>query len=81
MGTAKQELTIPSVIGGGFSLYPGSVYTWSVATHGQFASVDAMASKDGFLDEFSRDEIAADGPRTNSGFFSESVPRGFTTAP
>jgi len=79
--TAKKQITIPSIIGGGFSLYPGSGYIWTVATHGQFASVDAMASKDGFLDEFSRDERAADGPRTNSGFFTDSVPRGFTTAP
>ncbi|MEO6600020.1 MAG: hypothetical protein ABIQ16_09130, partial [Polyangiaceae bacterium] len=79
--TAKKQITLPSIIGGGFTLYPGSGYIWSVATHGQFDSVDAMASKDGFLDEFSRDEVAADGPRTNSGFFTDSVPRGFTTAP
>jgi hypothetical protein len=79
--TAQKQLTIPSIIGGGFTLYPGSGYVWSVATHGEFASVDAMASKDGFLDEFSRDEENADGPRTNSGFFTDAVPRGFTTAP
>jgi hypothetical protein len=79
--TAKKQITLPSIIGGGFTLYPGAGYIWSVATHGEFASVDAMASEDGFLDEFSRDELTADGPRTNSGFFTDSVPRGFTTAP
>jgi hypothetical protein len=79
--TAQKQITIPTIIGGGFSLYRGSGYIWSVATHGQFASVDAMASKDGFLDEFSRDESTADGPRATTGFFTDSVPRGFTTAP
>lgn len=79
--TAQKQITIPTIIGGGFSLYHDAGYIWSVATHGQFASVDAMLSKAGFLDEFSRDESTPDGPRASTGFFTDSVPRGFTTAP
>jgi hypothetical protein len=79
--TTKTLVTLPSIIGGGFSLYPNSDYLWSVATHGNFASVDELAGEAGFLDEFSRDEETADGPRNNSGEFSDSVPRRFTTAP
>lgn len=79
--TADKQITLPPIIGGGFSLYPNSDYLWSVATHGNFASVDALADEGGFLDEFSRDEETADGPRNISGEFSDSVPRRFTTAP
>jgi hypothetical protein len=79
--TTKKQVTLPPIIGGGFNLYPNSGYIWSVATHGTFASVDDMAVAGGFLDEFSRDEETADGPRNTTGEFSDSVPRGFTTAP
>lgn len=79
--TAKKQLTLPSIIGGGFSLYPNSEYLWSVATHGTFDSVDALASEGGFLDEFSRDEETPAGPRNVSGEFSDSELRRFTTAP
>ncbi|MES1188300.1 MAG: hypothetical protein ABUL60_31070 [Myxococcales bacterium] len=79
--TAKKQLTLPPIIGGGFNLYPNSGYIWSVATHGNFASVDEMASAGGFLDEYSRDELMPDGPRNTTGEFSDSLTRGFTTAP
>jgi len=59
-------------------MYPMGTYDWAVSTHGNYPSVDAMASKDGFLDEFSRDEDTADGPRNTTGEFTDSVPRGFT---
>jgi hypothetical protein len=79
--TSQKQITIPPIIGGGFSMYPGGEYIWGVATHGNYASVDALASKEGFLDEFSRDEDTADGPRKVTGEFTDSVPRGFTLKP
>jgi hypothetical protein len=79
--TANKQLVIPPILGGAFSLYPSGRYVWTVATHGAFASVDAMATKDGFLDEFSWDETTANGPLATSGEFTDTAPREFTTAP
>lgn len=79
--TAKPELTLPSFIGGGFTLYAENEYLWTVQTHGTFSSVDAMLGPSGFLDEFSWDERTAIGPLRGSGTFTDTTPRRFTTAP
>jgi len=76
--TTQKQFTFPEIIGGGFTTYPGGEYLWSVATHGAYASVDAMAAPGGFLDEFSRDEQTADGPRQTTGEFTDSPPRSVT---
>ena len=78
--TAKKELTIPEVLGGGFSLQPDQFHYWNVQTHGKFASVDAMAGPTGFLDPLGT-EGDVSGPTNASGEFTISAPRDFTTAP
>lgn len=79
--TAREELTIPEVVGGAFSLQPGSPYFWWVETHGDQATVDELAGADGFLDAFSLDTSYPLGPRRGSGAYTVSAARNFTTAP
>ncbi|HVY29145.1 MAG TPA: hypothetical protein VHB79_21450 [Polyangiaceae bacterium] len=79
--TAKPSFTIPTIIGGGFAMYPGNDYLWSIGTFGAYASVDAMVSPGGFIDEFALDETRAYGPRRVSGQYSNSATRKFTTKP
>ena len=78
--TADKELTIPDVLDGGFELNPGDAIRWNVETHGAFASVDAMAGPDGFLDLFAW-EGGPVGPLTDDGEWTISAGRYFTTAP
>jgi hypothetical protein len=78
--TAKKDLTIPEVLGGGFALQPGQLHYWNVQTNGKFDSVDAMASPKGFLDPIGT-EGDCSGPTDANGEFTISKPRGFTTAP
>jgi hypothetical protein len=79
--TAQTSFTIPTIIGGGFGMYPGNDYLWSIGTFGPYASVDAMVSPGGFIDEFAWDETRAYGPRRVSGQYSNSDTRRFTTKP
>jgi hypothetical protein len=79
--TAKTQFTIPTFIGGGFAMYPGNDYLWSIATFGPYASVDAMVSPSGFIDEFAWDEQRAYGPHRVSGEFTDTDVRRFTTKP
>lgn len=79
--TAKTQFTIPTIVGGGFAMYPGNDYLWSIATFGPYESVDAMVSPTGFIDEFAWDETRAFGPHRVSGEFTDSDVRRFTTKP
>jgi hypothetical protein len=79
--TAKTQFTIPTILGGGFAMYPGNDYLWSIATFGPYESVDAMVSPDGFIDEFAWDETRAFGPHRVSGTFTDTDVRRFTTKP
>jgi hypothetical protein len=79
--TAAKETQIPAKIAGDFSLYAGEKYVWRVATHGEYASVDAMAGETGFLDEFSYDEETPVGPLRESGAFTNSAFYRCTMAP
>jgi hypothetical protein len=79
--TAEKQTKIPAMIAGGFALYAGGEYIWRVATHGEYASVDAMAGETGFLDEFSYNEETPVGPLRESGAFTNSVFHRCTMAP
>jgi hypothetical protein len=79
--TAKTQFTIPTIIGGGFTMYPGNDYLWSIGTFGPYASVDAMAAPGGFIDEFAWNELDAYGPHRVSGEYSTTDVRRFTTKP
>lgn len=79
--TAKKELTLPTITGGEFGYFPNREYHWSVATHGKYESVDAMTGPGGFLDEFSLDTYAPNGPARPRGEYTNTESRFFTTAP
>jgi hypothetical protein len=79
--TAKKQFTLPSFLGGGFALYKNRRYIWTVATHGAYTSMDALASEDGFLDPFSWDEETAQGPSRETGEFTDSDFLELRTAP
>lgn len=86
--TSNTAFTIPTVLGGGFTLRSGVVHTWMVEAHGQYASVDEMASPVGYADSFGIDRLGTfagsatpRGPRTGSGTFAVSAERYFTYAP
>ena len=79
--TAATQVTIPPVIGGGMQLKPNNVIEWRVATHGKYASVDAMAAPGGALQPFTDSDHNIDGPPRDGGEFTISSWRDFTTAP
>lgn len=74
--TAKTELTIPEVAGGAFNLDKvvdaDSYYRWSVTTHGDYATVDAMLGPNGFLDVFGYRTGMPVGPHQTSGSYTAS---------
>jgi hypothetical protein len=79
--TADKNFTLPSFLGGGFTLDPDRRYIWAVTTHGPYDSVDELANPDGFLDPFSWDEKAPRGPSRGQGEFTNSDILEFRTAP
>lgn len=78
--TASKQLTIPVVTGGGFELSRDQQIAWRVETNGKFASVDAMAGPQGFLDSFDRYGFEG-GIKTESGEYTISSSRLFKLAP
>src|SRR5262249_5011296 len=78
--TAQGQAQLPSFPGTGFALAPNTPCTWSVQTHGRFATVDDAAGPNGMLDSMSVSAEPAGVNRT-SGSFTESALRDFTTAP
>ena len=62
-------------------LKANNVIEWRVATHGKYASVDAMAAPGGGLQPFTDSGRDIDGPPRDGGEFTLSEWRDFTTAP
>lgn len=60
---------------------PNSYHNWLVETHGQFASVDAMAGPNGYMDAFGNNNYRPWGPHHTDGAFTTSGLSYFTTAP
>lgn len=79
--TAKKQFTLPTFLGGDLSLYANRRYIWVVTTHGAHASMDELADKGGYLDAFSWDEETPQGPRRESGTYTNSGLAQFWTAP
>jgi hypothetical protein len=79
--TAETTFTLPEIVQGDFSLYPESWFYWAVEAHGSFATVDAMAGPEGFLDPFSLKREFPTGDRQGGGEFTISEERWFQTAP
>jgi hypothetical protein len=77
--TAAKQLTIPEVNGGGFALNADNVIEWRVATHGKFASVDAMTGPEGFLQPYDFFNNVPYGPRQDDGEYTISGFRNFKT--
>lgn len=79
--TAREEFTIPEVVGGAFELISDDLTEWHVETHGDWTDVDAMAGPGGFMDAFASDGATPIGPRLGNGAYTASVSRYFTTTP
>jgi len=56
-------------------------HNWDVETHGKYASVDAMAGPNGFLDSFAMNDHIPQGPSRADGAFTTSIVSDFQTAP
>lgn len=82
--TASNQITIPEVIGGGFSLQADNAFEWRVTTHGAFASTDAMAGPNGFIQPFETVfgdyNLSPYGPRQGDGAYTISAVRRVDTA-
>jgi hypothetical protein len=76
--TASKTFKVPNVPGGPYAFASGDKYLWRVETHGAFASMDAMAGPQGFMDEFSGDDSEPLGPNNTNGAFTISVSNEFT---
>jgi hypothetical protein len=82
--TANKQFKLPEVAGSSYGLQTGDHYDWRIETHGNFASVDAMAGPTGFMDEFSGADADVEpngepkGPHTADGSYSISFSNRFT---
>jgi hypothetical protein len=76
--TNKSNFKVPVIVGGAYALVSTHVYDWRVETHGNLATVDAMAGPSGFMDEFSGDNESPRGPHTADGSFTISQANAFT---
>jgi hypothetical protein len=68
--TANTKTTLPSFPG--FSLRAGGEHRWTVETHGSFASMDALAGPQGYIQAMT-DGGAPRGPRRGDGTFATST--------
>jgi hypothetical protein len=78
--TNRTTVTLPE-FADGLSVPPDTAVFWSVETHGDLASVDAMTGPTGFLDPFALRADYPRGPSTADGYFTESERREFTVEP
>lgn len=63
-------------------LSPDTLHRWSVESHGEFDSMDELASDAGFIDSFGPITYLPQGkPKPGPGYYTESETRGFYTAP
>jgi hypothetical protein len=76
--TNKSNFKVPVIVSGAYALVSTHVYDWRVETHGNLATVDAMAGPSGFMDEFSGNNESPRGPHTADGSFTISQSNRFT---
>lgn len=74
--TSRTQIELPR-FADGFTVPQNVAVTWSVETHGDAPSVDAVAGPDGYLDAFSTGESYPIGPNRADGYYTESERRGF----
>ncbi|HWO13984.1 MAG TPA: hypothetical protein VNN80_30985 [Polyangiaceae bacterium] len=74
--TSSTQIELPT-FADGFTVPQSVAVTWSVETHGDAPSVDAVAGPDGYLDAFSLGETYPIGPNGADGYYTESERRGF----
>jgi hypothetical protein len=80
--TTDRQVTLDKVPVIGTSLIlPDAWHFWYVETHGQYASVDAMAGTSGFLDTFTLNDHLPQGPSRADGAYTQSVIQYFRTSP
>jgi hypothetical protein len=78
--TNRTTVTLPE-FADGLSVPPDTAVFWSVETHGDLPSVDAMTGPAGFLDPFALRADFPRGPSTADGYFTESERRELTVEP
>lgn len=70
--TSRTQIELPT-FPDGFTVPAGTPYSWSVETHGDAASADALAGRDGFLAPFAVVDPYPIGPARGSGYYTESA--------
>jgi len=75
--TARTQIELPT-FADGFTVPAGTPYSWSVETHGDARTVDALAGPDGFLAPFAVVESYPIGSARGSGYYTESARRSAT---
>jgi len=75
--TQQTQTQLPTFPGTGFGIPAGAAASWSVETHGNYATVNAATASTGMLDSASGSGQPF-GPRTTSGTYTQSEVRGFT---
>lgn len=78
--TNRTTVTLPE-FADGLAVPPDTAVFWSVETHGDQPSVDAVTGPAGFLDPFALRADFPRGPSTADGYFTESERREFTVVP
>jgi hypothetical protein len=73
--TSRTEIELPELEG--ITITPGVGVTWSVETHGDAPSVDALTGPDGYLDAYSLGTAFPIGPNRSDGYYTESERHGF----
>jgi hypothetical protein len=77
--TPHKEAKLPVLETSEPSFRHDTVYTWTVTTHGTFATMDEATGPEGYLDSYCYGRLR--GPRRGPGSHTESTQRSFTTAP
>jgi hypothetical protein len=77
--TSKKETRLPVAPLSAIVPSANTSFSWTVETHGSFASVDEASGSEGFLSPYATEIIS--GPRRGSGSYAESASSSFTTTP
>ena len=75
--TSRTQIEMPTITG---YAVPDAPMYWYIETHGDYASVDAAAGPNGFLDSFALDDNQSSGPPRGNGYFTRSESRDVTYA-
>lgn len=78
--TSDEQTQLPNVPNGTPLPVDGRAL-WSVETHGDVGSVDAATGPQGLFDSYSAKREYSSGPRSGTGYFTESARREFTLRP